>query len=274
MALASLPLWGPSAAPWASPASMTSTPYWGDPGWILGVRPSPAAQVVPGDSPALSREGSGAAAEGRWPDISSGYLIAVAKAESGFAARAHASTSSAAGPFQFLCQTWLLTLHRYGGSLGLGLEASLVRIGADGRARVTSPETRSALLALRYDPAIAAALAGALTRENAEALAGSLGRPPTGPELYAAHLLGPGQALRLLSASRLTPNLAAQALFPTAAASNPGLFYAGGAPRSVRDLLWVIAAKATPDSTPDFARPRGWLAGDELVNPAPESPSY
>jgi len=149
-----------------------------------------------------------------------------------------------------------------------------VRIGVDGRARVISPEARSALLALRYDPAIATALAGALTRENAEALKSALGRRPTGGELYAAHVLGPGQALQLISASRHTPNLPAAAIFPVAAASNPGLFYAGGAPRSVLELMGTIAAKESADGRSIFTRPPGRPAEDELVNLPPESASY
>jgi len=255
---------------------MAQVPFWGDPGWLLGGWADPALPVSPdahqGD-PAVTA-GSYDAPHGLGPDVSARYLAAVARAESGFVVRAHASTSSAAGPFQFVSQTWLLTLHRYGRSLGLGLEAALVRIDADGRARAISPEARSALLALRYDPAIATALARALTRENAEALKSALGRPPTGAELYAAHVLGPGQALQLLSASRLTPNLPAAAIFPVAAASNPGLFYAGGAPRSVLDLMGTIAAKESADGRPTFTRPLGRPAEDELVNLPPESASY
>ncbi len=280
LALASLPLWGPAAAPWASPAAARPILDWGDPGWGLDL----SHQI--GDSSVgalgLTRSSTQAAKDGacptRWSCVELGvsprYLAAVARAESGFVSRAHASTSSAAGPFQFIDQTWLLTLHRYGRSLGLGLEASFIRIGPDGRARVGDRQVRAALLALRYDPAIAGAMAAALTRENGRTLGAALGRPPTGAELYAAHLLGAGQALQLLAAYRLTPAYPAAELFPVAASGNPHLFFAAGAPRTVRDLVEIIVAKTRFGGPPFEAWPTEVLAGDELVNLAPESASY
>ena len=178
------------------------------------------------------------------------YLLAVARAESGLSAYARAPTSSAAGLFQFVDQTWLRTVGRYGASLGLAAEARAIRIGGDGRARVADPRWRAEILALRYDPVVAARLAGALTRENAATLRAALGRPPTGGELYAAHLLGPEQALVLLSADQMAPDLPARALLPGAAASNHGLFYAGAMPRSARQLVRLIAVRASGGNEP------------------------
>jgi hypothetical protein len=163
---------------------------------------------------------------------------------------ARAPTSSAAGLFQFVDQTWLKTVWRYGGGLGLAAEAAAIRISPGGRAEVASPLWRAEILALRYDPAVSARLAGALTRQNASALRLGLGRSPTAGELYAAHLLGSGGALLLLSADRVAPAYPARLLLPAAAATNRALFYLGGAPRSVHEVAWVIADRASGDGEP------------------------
>ena len=182
--------------------------------------------------------------------VSPRYLFAVARAESGLSAYARSPTSSAAGLFQFVDQTWLKTLRRHGVGLGLATEAGAIRIGADGRARVADPLWRAEILALRFDPVVAARLAGALTRENTSTLRLALGRPPTAGELYAAHLLGPSQALLLLSTAQVAPAYPARTILPVAAASNRALFYAGAAPRSVRQLVVLIADHASGGGEP------------------------
>lgn len=205
---------------------------------LAGVRRRPAV------GPFVSRAaqiGQGARLSG----VSPAFLIAVARAESGLSTYARARASSAAGLFQFVDQTWLRTLRRYGPSFGLADEADAIRVGADGRARVADPLRREQILALRYDPEVSARLAGALTRENAVALRPALGRWPTAAELYAAHLLGPDQALVLLSAAQAAPSYPAPPLLPAAAAANHSLFYAGRAPRSVRELVGLIADRAS-----------------------------
>lgn len=178
------------------------------------------------------------------------YLLAVARAESGLSTYARTPASSAAGLFQFVDQTWLRTLRRYGAGLGLGTEAQAIRTDAEGRSRIVDPRLREAIYGLRYDPVVSARLAGALTRENAEALRSELGRWPTAGELYAAHLLGPRQALLLLSAVRAAPAYPAPAILPAAAASNPGLFYSAGWPLSVRQVFGRIADRVSGPARP------------------------
>src|SRR5690606_25326283 len=63
-----------------------------------------------------------------------------------------------------------------------------------------------------------------------------LGRAPTAGEVYAAHVMGPAGALRLIGAAQQgAPNAAA--LFPREAAANRGLFYIEGEARSAQALL-------------------------------------
>jgi hypothetical protein len=79
-------------------------------------------------------------------------------------------------------------------------------------------------------------MAGELARENANALRARLGRAPNAGELYAAHVMGSGGALRLIEAAASGAPSAA-AIFPREAAANRGLFYADGQPRSAQALL-------------------------------------
>lgn len=156
-------------------------------------------------------------------------LVETARRESALNPNAQAGTSSASGLFQFIESTWLDMVRRHGAEHGLGAEAQALQNGANA-------QTRRDILALRSDPEISARMAGELTRENATTLQARLGRAPNAGELYAAHVMGPGGALRLIEAAQQgAPN--AVSLFPREAAANRGLFYANGQPRSAQGLL-------------------------------------
>jgi hypothetical protein len=156
-------------------------------------------------------------------------LVETARRESALNPSARATTSSATGLFQFIESTWLDMVRRHGPAHGLGAQSAALRQGADA-------ETRREILALRNDPEIAARMAGELARENAATLQARLGRAPNAGELYAAHVMGSGGAIRLIEAAQNNaPD--ASALFPREAAANRGLFYANGSPRSAQGLL-------------------------------------
>ena len=164
------------------------------------------------------------------------FLLRTAKRESGFNAGAQASTSSAAGLFQFVEQTWLSTLKSHGAAHGYARYAELIQQGADGRLHVDGSEAKSAVMNLRYDPHAASVMAAELASDHAAYLRGRVGREPTGGELYAAHFLGPQGSARLIEAAQMSPNAPAVALFPEAAASNRGVFYHDGRPVTCAEL--------------------------------------
>lgn len=137
-----------------------------------------------------------------------GYLVKTAQRESNFDPAAKASTSSAAGLFQFTSGTWLDTVGRYG-----------ARHGVD-----ASSMTRDQLLALRNDPALSARMGAELTAENGRILEARLGRPATAGELYMAHFLGPSDAMKLVQAARSGQDAPASALLPQAASANQSVF--------------------------------------------------
>ena len=91
-----------------------------------------------------------------------GYLVKTAQRESNFDPTAKASTSSAAGLFQFTNATWLDTIARHG-----------ARHGVD-----TSGMSRDQILDLRNDPEMSARMGAELAAENAR-IAATIDVAPT-----------------------------------------------------------------------------------------------
>ncbi|MDR3507788.1 MAG: transglycosylase SLT domain-containing protein [Caulobacteraceae bacterium] len=165
-----------------------------------------------------------------------GFLLGAAKRESGYNPGAKAGTSSAAGLFQFVEQTWMSTLKKHGAKYGYARYADLIQQGADGRYHIDGSEARKAVMDLRFDPHAASLMAGELTSDHAAYLRGRVGRDPTAGELYAAHFLGPQGSAKLIEAVNANPNTPAAALFPDAAASNKTIFYRAGRATTVSEL--------------------------------------
>ena len=164
------------------------------------------------------------------------FLMGTAARESGYNPKAKAPTSSAAGLFQFVEQTWLSTLKQHGAKYGYARYADLITKGADGRYRVNGAEARKAVMDLRMDPHAASLMAGELTSDHASYLKGRVGRAPTAGELYAAHFLGPQGSARLIEAVRSQPGASAAAMFPDAASANRSIFYRDGRAATVSEV--------------------------------------
>ena len=165
------------------------------------------------------------------------YLLGQAKLESGLNANAKAGTSSATGLYQFIDSSWLSIVKKHGADAGLGWAANAIQPGANGKLTVADGATKSAILALRNDPAIASMMAAEHAADNKTALEGTLGRAATGTDLYMAHFLGLGGATKFLSAMQANPGASAASMFPAAAAANHGIFYnANGDARSLSDI--------------------------------------
>lgn len=164
-----------------------------------------------------------------------GFLMKTANRESGFNPTAKAATSSAAGLFQFVEQTWLSTLKTHGGKYGYGQYAAMIGKSAEGRYFVQG-EARKAVMDLRFDPQAASLMAGELASDHAAYLRGRTGREPTSGELYAAHFLGPKGSAKLIDAMETRPGASAAALFPEAASANRSIFYRDGRPRTVAEV--------------------------------------
>lgn len=168
------------------------------------------------------------------------YLLAKAQLESGLNPDAKARTSSAAGLFQFIEGTWISSLERYQSQIE-GAKLFQARGSRADRARSAS---RSERLEWRFDPELAALVAGAYALENAKRLETVLGRRATSTELYMAHFLGTGGAARFLSAWQRDPHRAAAHIFPRPARANRPIFYtSSGRARSLEGVLKHFDAK-------------------------------
>ncbi len=185
------------------------------------------------------------------------YLLRTAQRESSLNPKAHARTSSAAGLFQFIEQTWLGTLKTNGAKHGYGAYADHITRGRDGQYRVDNASARHQILNLRYDPDANAVMGAELTAGHAAYLRGRIGRDATQGELYAAHFLGPDGAADLISASQTRPTAIAASLFPSAARANKSIFYSHGHALSVTQVVANLTKTggATPMNIPN-ATPR------------------
>ncbi|MBI1250925.1 MAG: transglycosylase SLT domain-containing protein [Alphaproteobacteria bacterium] len=201
----------------------------------------------------VAREAIARAAHATGVDFAA--LLATARRESSLNPQARAGTSSAAGMFQFIESTWMDMVRRHGAAHGLG----------DLAARADEPSARRQILDLRFDPDIAARMAGELWKENAAFLRGRLGRNPNETELYAAHVMGPAGAARLIDAAARGAG-DASALFPREAAANRHLFFADGAPRSASALMQRLALDVGTPTPPV-------LAPNDATSPTASAPA-
>ncbi len=210
------------------------------------------------------------------------YLLDTAMRESSLKPSAQARTSSAAGLFQFVDQTWLGMVKNYGAKYGLGHYADAISQGNDGRYRVANSADRKAILALRKDPEVASLMEGEMAQATRATLQQSLGRDVCGGELYAAHFLGPDAACKLIKLSDSHPGASAAHAFPAAADANRHVFYhSNGTPKTVREVYnWALkqpsGTGALAPATPVAAPRRSWTAAPFPTRPrcSPASPSW
>lgn len=201
------------------------------------------------DGQVFARVGSGTASSGtqaraaiarasQATGIDFQYLLAQAKLESSLDPTARAATSSAAGLYQFTQGTWLQTLGRHGADHGMAWVNDAIQGGG-----LTDPGTRAQIMGLRYDPDTSAMMAAELASDNKADLTTQLGREPDAAELYMAHFLGSAGAGQFLAALATDPSQSAAAILPKAAAANRGIFFSGGAPRSVGAVMDLMRSK-------------------------------
>jgi hypothetical protein len=184
------------------------------------------------------------------------YLFNTAMRESSLDAQAKSKSSSAAGLFQFIDQTWLGLVKQYGGRYGLGSYAGAIQQDSSGQYVVASKATKAAILALRQDPELSAVMAGESAKQTKQSLECALGRKVCEGELYAAHFLGPSGARHLIQLSESNPNMRADVAFPHASKGNKTVFYrADGTAKTVGELYASVVNRAPLQTTAPSANP-------------------
>ena len=178
------------------------------------------------------------------------YMMALADKESSLIPDNAARTSSAEGLFQFVEQTWLEVVGHYGSAYGLEAEAEAIAVDKEtGRRSVADEEERERILNLRRDPLIAGIMAGEMMKRDRARIEAELERELTWHEMYMAHFLGAGGAIRLLKLAAESPKKAASKEFPAAARANRALFFAGkgkGSALSVAQVYERIQTMIAP----------------------------
>jgi hypothetical protein len=177
-----------------------------------------------------------------------GYLLGTAMRESSLKPQAKSASSSAAGLFQFVSQTWLGMVKTYGAKYGLGSYADAITKGADGRYQADNSADRQAILALRTDPRISALMAGEYAQQTKDHLQSRLGRAVGSGELYAAHFLGANGACRLIETKDREPGASAAQCFPAAARANRSVFFNhDGSAKTVSQVYdWAVRQPRVP----------------------------
>jgi hypothetical protein len=164
------------------------------------------------------------------------FLLEQARVESSLNPTARASSSSAQGLFQFIDSTWMEMIEKHGAKYGLETAASNVEKDSRGQPVVNDPDRRQAILDLRYDPYISGLMASELAKENAAKLQQELGRDARPTELYMAHFLGAGGAVKFLRELKQNPGIEASYVLPAAARANRNVFFKAGEALSLNEV--------------------------------------
>jgi hypothetical protein len=170
------------------------------------------------------------------------FLLAQANQESRLDPNAKSRRSSAMGLFQFTAGTWLEMVKNHGADHGLGKYADAVVKGADGRWTVRDKELKKEILDLRRDPKLSALMAAEYAKDNEQVLEAKLGRQVSTHDLYLAHFLGAGGALKVLKGRQQPDGDQQPPELAGAAQANPEVFRdpASGEQRSLNSLYSAV----------------------------------
>lgn len=171
------------------------------------------------------------------------YLVKTALHESSFNHDAKAAKSSASGLFQFIEDTWLMTMKDQGAQYGLSKYSDKISQSSNGKYFVSDNAARKEILDLRNNPEIASVMAGAYSQQNSDYMQDKLGRAPSQGELYMAHFLGPSGAEKMIRMAKSHPNTQAAKAFPSAAKANPAIFKSPKGTRSMSEVYNLLVNK-------------------------------
>jgi len=170
------------------------------------------------------------AAVARTPGATDGHdfaaLLAQVAGESAFKPHAVNKQTGAAGPFQFVKNTWLSLIRDHGAALGVKPEL-LKQIKGDGHGRLTiaDPTALKEVLDLRHDIGLSAKMAAKYLDDNKAHLGHMLHREPTEAEVQISFILGATGAARLIEAAKNSPATPVEDVVPKAVAANRTLFH-------------------------------------------------
>ncbi len=169
-------------------------------------------------------------------------LLAIARAESRFQPEAQNRLSTARGLLQFTRNTWLEVVREFGAQHGLTEYADAVRKNRSGRLSVDRPAVLKAILRLRDDPRLSAAMAADRMTHLRGTLERDLGQHAAAADLYLLHVLGPDGAARFLAALRQHPDVPSVDVVGSITRPNTGLFISRGCALTIAQVYARIGA--------------------------------
>ena len=181
------------------------------------------------------------------------YLMDQAAAESNFDTDASAKTSSAKGLYQFIDQTWLHMVKQHGHKYGLSEMASQIKTTPSGRAYTETPLQKTKILALRDDAKLSSLMAAELSAGNKARMEDKLPNTEIGAtEMYFAHFMGAGGAIKFMKALEANPDQKAAEIFGREARANKNVFYdhKTGKARSMEEVYAFFDRKFQSQPTP------------------------
>lgn len=230
------------------------------------------------------------------------FLLAQAHQESRLDPEAKNRRSSAMGLYQFTAGTWIEMVKKHGGDHGLDHYADAITRGSDGRWAIKDKDLKKEILELRRDPRLSALMAAEYAKDNEQVLEARLGRKASNHDLYLAHFLGAGGALKVLKGRDQADTDQQPMELAGAARANPEIFHdpASGEQKSLNSVYATMeksyrramseAAKLARDLSPEVdlaaltpeARPEEIIAvtpgaaddpviASAMPEPAPES---
>jgi hypothetical protein len=172
------------------------------------------------------------------------FLLAQANQESRLNPNAKSPRSSAMGLFQFTAGTWMEMVKKHGGEHGLDKYADAITRSSDGRWTVKNKDLKKEILDLRRDPKLSALMAGEYAKDNEQVLESKLGRQVSTHDLYLAHFLGAGGALKVLKGRNQPETDQQPPELASAALANPEIFQdpASGEQRSLGSVYSAVNA--------------------------------
>lgn len=173
------------------------------------------------------------------------FLLAQANQESRLNPEAKSSNSSAMGLFQFTAGTWLEMVKKHGAEHGLDQYADAITRGSDGRWTVKDKDLKKEILDLRRDPKLSALMAGEYAKDNEQVLETKLGRQVSTHDLYLAHFLGAGGALKVLKGRNQPETDQQPPELASAAQANPAVFQdpRSGEQRSLASVYTAVETR-------------------------------
>lgn len=173
------------------------------------------------------------------------FLLAQANQESRMNPNAKSTRSSAMGLFQFTAGTWMEMVKKHGAEHGLDKYADAITRGSDGRWTVKDKDLKKEILDLRRDPKLSALMAGEYAKDNEQVLESKLGRQVSTHDLYLAHFLGAGGALKVLKGRNQPESDQAPPELADAARANPEVFQDpdSGEQRSLGSVYTTVNAR-------------------------------